>query len=264
MIAKLFYEQRALIIAGFTALLGFFILAGLMFFDPTEILGINRWIKPMKFFMSFVIFLWTVALFLSFVKGRESFTRVISWGIIVIYVIEMSIIVLQAARGTTSHFNVKALPDAILYAVMGISIGISTLFIGGILYLYFRERIEFPKAIIWGIRLGIIVFLLGSFEGGYMSAQFGHSVGISDGGPGLPLVNWSTIGGDLRAAHFLGLHALQAVPLFAYLIDRIKKSLAVTFTFAFAAAYVAVFFSPLHSGVDGPPIGCGFLGILRS
>lgn len=241
MIRQLFEQQRALMIAGVISFLGFVMLAVVSLFDSTEILGINRWIKPMKFFISIAIFVWTTAVYMHFLKGFERAKRRISWAMVAIFTIEMIIITGQAARGTTSHFNNSTPLDGMLFSIMGLSIMLNTLLAAYLLYLYFKAEIDLPASIVWGMRLGLILFLASSLEGGYMSAQIGHTVGAADGGAGLPVVNWSKTNGDLRIAHFVGMHAFQAVPLFAWTLEKYKVKSSVLWTFCFAAAYFAFF-----------------------
>ena len=254
MISKLINEQRPLMIAGAASFVFFVLMIALLLIDPTQVLGIDRWIKPMKFFISIAIFLWTIAVYLHFLKGNEKFARRISWAMIAIMIVGMTIITSQAARGMKSHFNISTPLDGILFSIMGASIVVNTILVIILLYKYFTAEIELPKSILWGMRLGLIVFLFGSIEGGYMAAQTGHTVGAADGGPGLPGVNWSTIAGDLRIAHFLGLHALQAVPLFAYLIGRLKLPSRVVFTVTFAVIYFAVFTLVFIQALMGKPL----------
>jgi hypothetical protein len=107
----------------------------------------------------------------------------------------------------------------------------------GVIGYYFFKQKNFaaPMPFIWGIRLGIILFVLFSFEGGIMASRLSHTVGAPDGGPGIPVFNWSTGYGDLRIAHFTGIHSLQILPLFGYYVAR--SSRAVQF---FAAGYFII------------------------
>ena len=104
--------------------------------DTRQILGLNPWIKPMKFMISITIFLWTVAWFMPdtvpprpVVSGfsRIDKRQVVRWTIASSMVIEIVMIVLQAARGTTSHFNVRSNFDGIVFGIMGIAIVFNTL-----------------------------------------------------------------------------------------------------------------------------------------
>ncbi|MDQ3088232.1 MAG: hypothetical protein M3Q78_06490 [Acidobacteriota bacterium] len=241
----LWQEQRALMFFGaaFGALL--LILAAISLFDAQPILGINRWIKPMKFAVSIAIFLWTMAIYLNFLPGFETSKRVVAWGVIAMLIGEIVIIVMQAARGTTSHFNNENAFDGAMFSLMGLMVSLSTLLVIYLTWLYFRADFNLPTALVWGMRLGLILFLLASFEGAYMSAQLGHTVGAADGGAGLPVVNWSKSAGDLRVAHFIGMHALQMIPLaalgFVWLQNRAFKFNPTVLTFAFALFYLAAF-----------------------
>ncbi|MGI8884892.1 MAG: hypothetical protein ACR2IA_11695 [Pyrinomonadaceae bacterium] len=258
MIKELFKNQKPLMIAGVVSLACFVILAVVSLFDSTEILGINRWIKPMKFFISIAIFVWTAAIYLNFLKGYKKSARVTSWGIIFIFLVEMIIVVMQAARGTTSHFNLKTHLAGMLFSIMGLAIALNAFLAIYLLFLYFKAAIDLPKSIVWGMRLGLILFLASSFEGAYMSAQIGHSVGVTDGGAGLPIVNWSTKGGDLRVAHFIGMHAFQVVPFFAYTLERYRIKSPTVWTFVFALAYLSIFSFLFIQALHGQPLFAGF------
>lgn len=247
-------NQRPLMLAGFGFVILFLVLAVLSLFDSQQILGINRWIKPMKFAIATAIFLWTVAVFLYYLRGYEKSSQIISRGVIAMMVGEIILIIMQAARGTTSHFNNKTVFDGAVFSAMGLMILVNTALIVYLTYLYFRSGFDLPGAVVWGMRLGLIVFLLASAEGGYMSAQIGHAVGAADGGAGLSFVNWSTEAGDLRVAHFVGMHGLQAIPLFALMLVILQKrfapiratALTVTFSLIYFGAFTLVFVQALR------------------
>ncbi len=255
---NLWREQSALLIAGGAFSVLFLVLTILSFFDSQQILGINRWVKPMKFASSIAIYLWTLAIYLYFLDGFQRAKEILAWLAISLLVGEIIIILTQSARGNASHFNVARPLDGILFGLMGIMIGLSTLSIIYLTWLYFSADVNLPTAVVWGMRWGLILFLAASFEGGYMAAMLRHGVGVTDGGAGLPFVNWSAVGGDLRVAHFVGMHALQVIPLaslaFVWLQTSVFKISPTIMTFVFALLYLSAFSFVFIQALQGKPL----------
>lgn len=254
MLAKLFDEQRVAMVGGTISFVCFMVMSLVAVIDRTELLGVGRWIKPVKFYISIAIFMWTIGIYLYFLNGWKRFSRRISWGLVAVFVVEMVIITGQAARGVKSHFNFATAFDAILFAVMGFAIAVSTILTAMILYAYLRGPVDLSPSMRHAMQLGLAVSLIGTILGGYMSAQTGHTVGAPDGGPGLMFVNWSTVAGDLRIAHFLGLHGLQAVPLFAVAFSWVFGSRRAAATFVFSILYTAIVAAAFVQALLGRPL----------
>jgi hypothetical protein len=180
--------------------------------DQRELLGAPLWFKPLKFSLSITLYGAALAWMLSRLPGRAM--RGAGWIITVGAVLEMVVIVGQAARGVRSHFNTDSAFDAALYSTMGAVITVVWLATVAIALRFLRER-SADRVTSSAVRLGLLVGLAGMAVGFLLSANGGHAVGVPDGGPGLPFVGWSTTGGDLRIGHFVGMHALQLLPLLA-------------------------------------------------
>lgn len=86
-----------------------------------------------------------------------------------------------------------------------------------------------------------------------------HSVGVEDGGPGLPVTGWSTEGGDLRVAHFVGLHGSQVVPLLGLAAARLGRGRLgaghrVALVWVGGLAYLAVVVLTTWQALRGQPL----------
>jgi hypothetical protein len=233
--------HRPLLVAGLLHFAALVPVLVAMLFDDRVILGINPWIKPSKFLVSVGIYLITIAWMVERVRSNVWARTIIAWGILIVMTGEILAILLQSARGTTSHFNVATLFDAMVFQTMGVLILINTTLVVWLLSLFYRSPEPMPPALLTGIRLGILLFIIGGLEAGLMITTNGHTVGMHDGGPGLPFVNWSTRGGDLRIAHFVGLHALQALPILGWLLSRRSADAGVTTVRVVAVIWVAAF-----------------------
>jgi len=215
-----------------------------IFLDHRTITGVPAWLKPAKFAISTAIFSGTIAWLFRYITVWPRFIRATGWNVAASLIVEIAIIDLQAARGTTSHFNAGTPLDIALFGFMGLSILILWLASVGVLVALFRQKFEDP-AWGWWLRMGMLITVIGSATGGMMvrmtpeqreAARVGHSVtavgahtvGAPDGGPGVPGLGWSTQHGDLRIPHFLGLHGIQVIPFLGWLVRRRQTRFAIT------------------------------------
>jgi hypothetical protein len=188
------------------------VLAVLAVVDDRVLLGAPLWFKPLKFAISLALYAATLAWMLG--QLRERTLQRTGWIVTAAAAIEMAVIVGQAAVGNRSHYNMDTPLSAALWSVMGVTIVVLWLATLAVALRFLREPGR-DRAATTAIRLGLVVALIGLAEGFLMATAATHTVGAPDGGPGLPLLGWSTVGGDLRIAHFIGMHALQGLPLFA-------------------------------------------------
>jgi hypothetical protein len=204
--------------------------------DHTQVTGVDRWLKPWKFSVSIAVYVLTLS-WMSRLVHRHRRTVLALAGIgAVAMVLELAVIVGQAARGRASHFNNQTPLDSALFGIMGMTIVLVWAVTFVLALVVLRERIAGP-GLATGLHWGLAVLLVGMLEAALMVeplnrwaearaggppsvADGSHTIGALDGGPGLPVLGWSTVAGDLRIGHFIGLHALQLLPLLGWLLDR--------------------------------------------
>ncbi|WP_234004075.1 hypothetical protein [Nocardiopsis sp. SBT366] len=197
--------------------------------DDRLVNGDPAWLKPAKFALSMIVHDVTLAWLLSLLtRGRRT-----AWwlGTVVAAMTagEMVLLVTQAGRGRMSHFNNATPLDATLYTVMGVLIMVLWFATFALAVILMIQRVR-ERSTTWAIRIGMGIALLGMAVGPLMTGPTpeqatgasdvigAHTVGLPDGGPGLPVVGWSTVGGDLRVGHFVGIHGLQVMVLLALLL----------------------------------------------
>ncbi len=207
--------------------------------DARTVLGAPVWLKPAKFAASIAVYSLTLVAVFSQLPSHGRTRRWVSWTTVVALQLEMVIITYQAARGTTSHFNVSTPLNAALWMIMGLAIVIQTLSTIAVAVALFRQTVA-DRALGWALRLGMVLTIAGAFIGGAMTQPTlaqridmragqaavagAHTVGAADGGPGVAVTGWSRQHGDVRVAHFMGLHALQVLPLLALGLRRTRAT----------------------------------------
>ena len=247
-----FYRQEPVLVAFAILMTAMMLPTFVAFLYETRTFnGINVWIKPLKFMSSVAIFLFTMALFFPFLdatdRARKS-VRVMIWLICTIFLLEILYITYRASLAEASHFNRATIRDEIYYALMGAGILAATVMSGWFGWLMLRAKDKIANADLrFAIALGLIAgCILGSATGAYMSQGTSHWVGgVPNDAGGSFFFGWSRTGGDLRVAHFIGLHAMQAIPLAGWLATRYvpaqARNVVIGATVLFTAATITTF-----------------------
>ena len=206
------------------SVVGALVLVPFWILDTRELLGVSVWEKPIKFFISSAIFSFTYSWLSSFITKGARWVKLAGLFIAVSLTVELVLISAMAILGTTSHFNVSSPTAIVIWSLMATFISIvlfSTIFIS--LMIMFQKQQEFNLKL--ALALGSINTAVGMGLAylmtwptaaqltNYQGIAGAHAVGVSDGGPGLPFLGWSTVAGDLRVGHFFGLHSIQVAAI---------------------------------------------------
>jgi hypothetical protein len=240
--------------------------------DSRLITGAPAWMKPAKFSASIAIYCLTLAWVFSYLPAWRRTRTVVGWISALVFLIEIAIIDLQAWRGTSSHFNTATTLDMALFSTMGVAIFVQTFTSVAVALALWRQTFA-DRALGWALRAGMTLTIVAALTGGLMTTPTlsqvdearttgrmprsgAHTVGAPDGGPGLPVTNWSVDHGDLRVPHFIGLHALQILPLVALVLARSRwpETTRVRVTLTAAASHVALFGALLWQALRGQSV----------
>lgn len=249
-IADLLRRERRLAMFGFALLALLVPLALAWGLDDRTLRGANVWLKPMKFAFSLGLFALTTAWYVGHLlpaARRQRAVDTIVWVLIGSASFELVYIALQAGFGQGSHYNVGDPLHAVMYSLMGLGALALTATQPALAWVLLRhaDPVRAPAyrlAVLIGLAL---TFVLGASVGGLLSGMQPPETAA------LPVIGWSMAGGDLRPAHFLGIHAQQALPLVGLAVAGWTAGPAQRTVWAATAAYVLLFLAALAWGLVG-------------
>jgi len=246
-IETLKYRNEHLFYFGFICFVLAIVFFVLIRTTTIQLKGVNAWNKPFKFALSIMLYSWSMAWYCFYLPSFN--ISVFNWAVIVLFGFEIIYIAFQAGRGQLSHYNNTTQFYLVLFQLMGLAATLITIYTAYVGYLFFQNNFpDLPLPYLWSIRSGILIFVVFSFEGALMGGRMSHTVGGEDGSIGIPLLNWSKKLGDLRVAHFIGMHALQVLPIIAYYF--IKNTTAI---FIVSALYSLLALYTLIHALKGKP-----------
>ena len=204
-------------------------------YTNTQVYNVNAWYKPFKFAFSTFLFVWAMAWYCYYLPNFN--LKLFNWSVIILLGFEIFYIAFQASKGQLSHYNLSTPVYATLYSIMAIAATLVTLYTAYVGLLFFKYDFPtLPNYYLWAIRLGILIFVVFSFEGFAMGSRLNHSVGALNDNSNWLILGWSKTVGDLRVSHFIGMHALQVLPIISYFVlKNTKLTIGLSFVYGLLA-----------------------------
>lgn len=239
------HADRPLAYTGLAVLAAMPFTVLLALIDDRVLDGFNLWFKPLKFQASTAIYLLTLALMVPLTGAafRRGWTgRATVWLAIATGVFEVAWITLRAGLGLRSHYAESAFGSA-MYVAMGVGAVILSLtcvvLAAGALIA--PGRLRLLVNVRFGVAFGAAVAIIGAIGiGGMLSNHPAHyPTDANDAANRIPIVGWSLDRGDLRIAHFIGLHALQGLFALGLLLVRIPHRKAIPLLAVIAATWLS-------------------------
>lgn len=201
----------------------------------TQVYGVNAYFKPFKFAFSTFLFAWAMAWYCYYLPSFN--VGFFNWTVIVFLGFEIVYIAIMASKGLTSHYNLSTPFYATMFSVMALAATLVTLYTAYVGFLFFSQSFtDLPNYYVWAIRLGILIFVVFSFEGFVMGSKLSHTVGAINDNSNWFIVGWSKTAGDLRVSHFIGMHALQVLPILSfYVLKNTKATILISILYGLLA-----------------------------
>jgi len=247
-IQQIKHRNEMLFYYGMCCLLLSLIFLVLTKISNVQVYNVNAWNKPFKFAFSTFLFSWSMAWYCFYLPNFNS--TLFNLSTILLLSFEIIYIAIQASKGQISHYNISTPTYSFLYSMMALAASIVTLYTAYIGYLFFTTEFPtLPNYYVWAIRFSILIFVVFSFEGFVMGSRMNHSVGALNDNSNLLIIGWSKTVGDLRVAHFIGMHSLQVLPVLAYYVLKNAKA-----TFVLALLYFILAAFTLSQALKGRPL----------
>jgi hypothetical protein len=247
-IQQLKYRNETLFYFGLICFTASIIFLFLTKYTTTQVYNVNAWFKPFKFAFSTCLFVSAMAWYCFYLPNFNF--KLFNWTIIILLGFEIGYIAFQANKGQLSHYNMSTPFYSFLFSMMALAATMVTLYTAYVAYLFFFNTFpNLPDYYVWAIRLSLVIFVIFSFEGFLMGAKLNHSVGALNDNSNWFIIGWSKTVGDLRVSHFIGMHALQVLPIVSFYILKNTK-----LTVGLSILYVFLAFLTLFQALQGKPL----------